>query len=373
MGLGSASVLTLKDARDSRNYWARWMRLNGQDPIEYRSTQQAEEARREQSLTLNEIAPLAFEAIKATLKEEGNAGRWYSPVRLHVLPKLGQMKVEEINQRHIEGALKQLWNTNHPTAKKALIRLGIILRHAAAMGLNVNPTSVIADAKTLLGKPSHEVKHYPSLPLEEVTRLYQSLDPENNVDRALMLYLLVGGGTRLKPLRQARVTDFHGDVWVIDGEVMKGRKGTNKEPFRVPLSEDAQSIVQRAQEDCMGGFIFSTQRNYDQPRAKVSVVSDQAIENIMRDREKKWGWSEPYRPHGIRAAFRSWAARINPHLYAIAETAIAHKVGSGLERTYQRNDFLEERRSLMTAWANQLNGNLAEEKVIRLERSSQKG
>jgi hypothetical protein len=42
-------------------------------------------------------------------------------------------------------------------------------------------------------------------------------------------------------------------------------------------------------------------------------------------------------------------------------------------RGYLRNDFLEERRSLMSAWANQLNGNLAEEKVMRFERSSQKG
>jgi integrase len=370
MGLGPVAYVTLKDARDMRNHWARWMRLNGKDPIEHRAAEEAEATRRNTGQTLNDIAPLAFEAIKATLKGEGNAGRWYSPVRLHILPKLGRMKVEEIHQRDIEEALKALWNTKHPTAKKALDRLSVILRHAAAMGLDVNPSSVIADARTLLGEPKHVVQHHPALPVDEVARLYQSLDSENNVDRALMLYLLIGGGARLRPLREARTDDIEGDVWLIDGEAMKGRKGKNKEPFRVPLSEEALTIVHKAQEDCTGGYLFSRLRTYDQSNGKNTVVSDQAIENIMRDREQKWGWAEPYRPHGIRAAFRSWAAQVNPHLYAIAEAAIAHKVGSGLERTYQRNDFLEERRTLMAAWANHLTGKIDSEKVIRFEKAT---
>jgi hypothetical protein len=34
------------------------------------------------------VAPLAFEAIKGRLKGDGKAGRWYSPLRLYVLPAL---------------------------------------------------------------------------------------------------------------------------------------------------------------------------------------------------------------------------------------------------------------------------------------------
>ena len=84
------------------------------------------------------------------------------------------------------------------------------------------------------------------------------------------------------------------------------------------------------------------------------AVSDQAIENIMRSREKAWDWPEPYRPHGIRSTFRSWVSEINPSLYAVAETALGHKVGGIVERTYSRNDFLEQRRTLMERWVDLL-------------------
>ncbi|MDE2906934.1 MAG: integrase, partial [Acidobacteriota bacterium] len=39
------------------------------------------------------------------------------------------------------------------------------------------------------------------------------------------------------------------------------------------------------------------------------------------------------------------------HDFAVVETALAHAVGSGVERAYRRGDLLAKRRLLMDAWA----------------------
>ena len=55
--------------------------------------------------TLRRIAEEAFEARKAELKGDGKAGRWFSPLELHVLPKLGRVPIEEIDARDIRDTL----------------------------------------------------------------------------------------------------------------------------------------------------------------------------------------------------------------------------------------------------------------------------
>ena len=47
-----------------------------------------------------------------------------------------------------------------------------------------------------------------------------------------------------------------------------------------------------------------------------------------------------------------------PH--AVAEMALAHKVGSAVERSYARSDLFDKRRELMDAWAAYVTGGDAE-------------
>ena len=61
------------------------------------------------------IAKEAFEARKAELKGDGVAGRWFSPLELHVLPKLGKMPIEEVDQRDIKDVLAPIWHTKADT------------------------------------------------------------------------------------------------------------------------------------------------------------------------------------------------------------------------------------------------------------------
>ena len=74
---------------------------------------------------LNDVADDAFAPRKAELKGDGLAGRWFSPLALHILPKLGKVPVAEINQTDIRDTLAPIWHSKAETARKSLNRLAI--------------------------------------------------------------------------------------------------------------------------------------------------------------------------------------------------------------------------------------------------------
>ena len=58
--------------------------------------------------------------------------------------------------------------------------------------------------------------------------------------------------------------------------------------------------------------------------------------------------------HGFRSTFRDWAGEETDHPREVIEAALAHTVGSEVERAYRRGDALEKRRRLMDDWASAL-------------------
>ena len=239
MGLGSLSDVPLKKARELADYW-RKLAVNGVDPIKDRERQARELARNDN--TLCKIAVEAFDARKAELKGDGKAGRWFSPLELHVLPKLGKIPVEEVDQRDIRDVLAPIWHTKAETARKALNRLGIVLRHAAALGLDVD-LQATEKAKALLGKSRHTTKNIAAMRWPDVPAFYDSLGEPTITNLALRLLILTG--VRSKPLRFLRLDQIDGDIWTINGEDMKGRKGMTAD-FRVSLSTEARRVIELA-------------------------------------------------------------------------------------------------------------------------------
>jgi integrase len=59
--------------------------------------------------------------------------------------------------------------------------------------------------------------------------------------------------------------------------------------------------------------------------------------------------------HGLRSTFRDWAAERTGYPVHIAEMALAHSVGTAVERSYRRSDLLEQRARLMEDWAKYCN------------------
>ena len=225
MGLGSIS----EEARQTAEGWRGYVR-QGMDPIKERNRQKREAIRGLHCL--KDVALDAFESRKAELKDDGKAGRWFSPLELHVLPKLGNVPVAEIDQIGIRDTLAPIWHDKADTARKAMNRLGICLKHAAALGLDVD-LQAIDKAKALLRRQRHTPQHIPALPWQEVPIFYASLIEETTTELALRLLILTA--VRSKPIRFLCLNQIDEGIWTVPAELMKGRKDATKD-FRVPLT-----------------------------------------------------------------------------------------------------------------------------------------
>ena len=184
MGLGGFPSVGLADARKLSEHW-RSMAATGRDPIKEREAERR--AARREDITLSVITDDAFEARKAELKDDGKAGRWLTPLTLHVLPKLGKVPVTDIDQRDIRDTLAPIWHTKADTARKAMNRLSIVLRHAAALGLDVD-LQATEKAKALLGRTRHVPKNVPAMNWADVPEFYASLEEPTLTHLALRLF-----------------------------------------------------------------------------------------------------------------------------------------------------------------------------------------
>lgn len=336
MGLGPFSAVSLKHARQEAEKW-RAVAHDGKDPIKEREKQRRQTARNMH--LLKDVALDCFEARKAELKGDGTAGRWFSPIELHILPKLGKIPVAEIDQIDIRNALSPIWHNKAATAKKAMERLSVCLHHGAALGLDVD-LQATAKARALLGAQRHKVAHTPFLPWQEVPVFYASLN-EGTVTHLALRLLILTIGTRSRPLRFLREEQIKDDVWIVPADEMKGRRDAGAD-FRVPLSRQAMAVIDQARAYQRDGYFF--------PSVRKGVISDATMSRLMERRGMK------ARPHGFRSSFRTWCSEAANAPWEVAETCLAHNTGGKVERSYKRTDFLEQRRKLMQRWADFVEG-----------------
>lgn len=330
MGLGSMNSVSLKQARERTSHW-RSIAADGKDPLWER--QKERQSANHYSRTLEVIALEAFEAKKSELKYDGKAGRWFSPLQNHILPKLGKTPVEFVHQVAIKDALGPIWHAKADVAKKALNRLGIVLRFAAAKGLEVD-LQATEKAKQLLGKSRHQPTNIPSLPWKEVPAFYDSLDELSTTQLALRLLILTA--SRTGPIRNLRLDQICDDIWTIPGEFMKGPKGKTPD-FRIPLSPEALKVVELALPFQRDGYIFAAR--------KKGILSDAAMAKLMERR------GLAARPHGFRSSLRVWLAEETDIGHELAEMMLAHSVGNRVSRAYQRSDMIDQRRMYLDRWS----------------------
>lgn len=335
MGLGGIKDVSLKQVREIAAEY-RAMAKQGIDPIKERQKQRREAERN--LYLLRDVALDAFESRKAELKEDGKAGRWFSPLELHILPRLGAVPVSQIDQIDIRDTLKPIWHTKASTAQKAINRLNIVLTHAAALGLNVD-LQAVTKAKALLGRQRHTVKPIPSLAWQEVPAFYATLGEPTLTHLAMKLLILTG--LRSKPIRFMHLDHLSDELWTVPAPLMKSREGKGVE-FKMPLTKEISHVITEAKGHARNGFLF--------PSVRKGVLSDGTMSAYMR----RAGMEA--RPHGFRSSLRTWLADATDAPFDVAETMIAHVTGNKVVRSYRRTDFLDQRRVLQERWGDYVTG-----------------
>ncbi|WP_425044652.1 tyrosine-type recombinase/integrase [Primorskyibacter sp. S87] len=354
IGLGPFPEVSLAEARERALEMKRKISA-GIDPVEERQVERAALAVEQRQRTTFEDAFERYyaEKVQGELKNAKHIKQWRSTLTTYAFPVIGDKGVASIAVEDILAVLRPIWTTKNETASRVRQRIEAVLDWSKVMGLREgeNPARWKGNLQQILPSPNKVQKEnrYPAVALDEIENWFRVLRTrEGMAARALEFLTLTA--SRSGEVRGALwdEIDLANGIWTVPGDRMKaGRE------HRVPLSATAVELLagQPRLMDCP--FVF--------PSPKNGQMSDMTISAVMRriqaaeEKEGRSGFLDPRSrrpavPHGLRSSFRDWAAERTNYPRDMAELALAHNVGSDVERAYRRSDMVERRREMMEDW-----------------------
>ncbi|GGG65493.1 integrase [Salipiger pallidus] len=355
IGLGSYPEVTLGQARELALAEKQQIKA-GVDPVEKRRAARVQRAAEQRlQVTFAEAFEKVYEdKVQGEHRNAKHIKQWRSTMESYAFPVMKDMPVSEIDIETVLAVLRPIWADKVETAKRVRQRIEAVLDWAKAMGHleGENPARWKGNLQQILPSPNkikNEQSH-PAVALDELARWF-SLTREREGISALALEFLTLTAARSGEVRQAdwSEVDMNFALWTIPAERMKaGRE------HRVPLSKAAIALLQRTPRMMGCSLVF--------PSSKSKPLSDMSISAVMRRMQEqevaqgRLGFLDqrsrkPAVPHGLRSSFCDWAAERTDYPKEMAEMALAHTVGSEVERAYRRTDMLERRRAMMEDWA----------------------
>ena len=353
MGLGSYPEVSLARARQ-RAAEAREEIWQGTDPIETRkSRRHAKSAERARTITFAEATEQFLKIKLPGLKSEKERnGGYRSSLDQYAMPVLGKLSVADILTPDVLKVLTPIWSEKPEVARKLRIKIDGVLAWATTHGFREgeNPARLKGNLEHALPKVKRKQTHQPALSLKDASSWMTDLrDREGMASRALeFLALTTTRSGEVRGMVWPEV-DLDAGIWIIPAGRMKAGK-----EHRVPLPEDAIELLRHLPRMNASDFVF--------PASRGGMLSDMALSACMKRISKAKGngyldaqSGRPAVPHGLRSTFRTWAAERGADR-DMAEMQLAHDVASDVERSYQRSDMLDRRRSLLEAWSRFLSG-----------------
>ncbi len=234
------------------------------------------------------------------------------------------------------------------TAYRCLKAAGAVFRHGVQHGYcESDPTRDLKGA-IALPVPEHRAAITDPARLGELLRAIEGYHGTPVVRAALKLAPLLF----LRPgeLRKAEWAEFDldGATWAIPAARMKGRLKAKAHgaPHIVPLAPQAVAILRELHPlTGSGRYLFPNPLTPERPLSDNGVLS--ALRRMGFAQDEVTG-------HGFRATARTIAHERLGIAPEVIEAQLAHRVPDALGRAYNRTLFLEQRRELMTKWADYL-------------------
>ncbi|WP_299898984.1 site-specific integrase [uncultured Ruegeria sp.] len=324
-GLGGADVVTLNQARERALEYRR-MAKAGLNP---RFNAQREIP------TFEELSRQVHIDRLPTWKNAKHGQQWLNTLRDYAFPKIGRMPVDSIDQPEVLMCLSPIWTEKHETAKRLSQRIKTVLDVAKSKGFRSgeNPVTAIREGK-VLPTVKAKVQHHDAMPWQEVPAFYAELQTRSAMAaKALQFTILTACRTSEVLEMKCPEVDIEARLWTIPAERMKGGQ-----VHRVPLTDEMLTILEPLRA-LASDYVFEGQKRH-QPLSNMSML-------MLLRRMRQDGVTV----HGFRSSFRDWAAEAANTPRELAEAALAHQVGSDVERAYARSDLLEKRRELMELWS----------------------
>ena len=329
IGLGSASLVSLVDAREVAGAYRKTARAGGDPVAVHRKLLTAVP-------TFEEAARMVHAEHSRAWQNQKHVAQWLTTLSQYAFPFFGNRPIDQSGTADVLRALTPIWLSKADTARRVRRRIGVVFDWAKAAGHRTGDNPVDGLLRVLAHQNATD-NHHAAMPYVEVPAFVRALDESDIAEIAkLALEFLI--------LTAARTGEVLGMCWSeIDTAtgtwtIPRARMKTRRE-HRVPLVPRAMMILTRARELSADTELVFPGRSYHRPLANMTFLK--ALERM----------DIAVTVHGFRSSFRDWAAEQTNFPREICEVALAHAIGNRVESAYRRGDLLEKRRELMAAWA----------------------
>jgi integrase len=332
MGLGSASSVSLKEAREAAQVARKQLR-DGLDPLQQR--------RKSSTKPFSECAAEYIASQESGWRNPKHGEQWRNTLATYADPKIGELPVDTITVDHVLDILKPIWKTKTETASRVRGRIESILDWAAAHKYRSaeNPARWRGHLDKVLPpmRKVAKVEHHPALPYRDMPAFMTDLrGRDGTAAKALEFTILTAARTGETIGAKWDEIDFKDKVWTIPAERMKA--GVE---HQVPLSARAIEILANLNQET--DYVFPGQE-IDKPLSNMAMLA--LLKRMNRS---------DLTVHGFRSTFRDWAAETTEYPNELVEMALAHTIKNKAEAAYRRGNLLERRRALMQSWADFMN------------------
>ncbi len=339
LSLGTYPEVSLAAARLKRDEMKRLLR-EGIDPSAHRKHGKAVAASR----LVNSFEAVAREwhAKMATAWTRASATNAIRRLELDAFPAIGARPVDEIEAPELLQALRGIEARGAlPTARMVLGTCGQVFQYAMATGrARRNPARDLRGALTPY-RGSHRAAILSEGRIRELLRAIDAYRGSFIVTSAMKLLPL----TFVRPgeLRSARWADIDLDAGTWSYRVTKTRTD-----HIVPLSRQAVAIL-RALHPLTGSgeMVFPSRHTLGAGISSSTLLVALRSMGFTKDEMSAHGW---------RSVARTWLDEVLGFRADLIEHQLAHTVRGPLGATYNRAQHLPERRRMMQAWADHLDG-----------------
>lgn len=279
----------------------------------------------------------------------------------HPLRPISDRAIEAITKDDISGVINGLKRRNKiETAHRLMDRLERVFRYAVGTGrMQINPAAAFRDSADPRDKlPPLAVKNHPAITeprrVGELLRAIDSYSGQPTTEAAMKLapYLFVRPGE----LRAAEWSEFDLAADEPTWRIPAARTKTRREHI-VPLASQPVTLLAELR-SLTGpeGLVFPSLTNSRRP------LSENAITAALR----RMGYSgDEMTWHGFRTIASTLLRELGWEDELI-ERQLGHDVGSDVKRAYDKSKRLPDRRKMMRAWADYLDGLKAKGTVVAI-------
>jgi integrase len=261
-------------------------------------------------------------------------------LEMHLYPVLGERQIGSVTRDELLDELRKMdASGKHDYVRKVRMWSGQVWDWAVEHGYAVlNPAALIRPEKAFT---KAAVTHFAALELNEVPAFLDRLRLERDLNSVLACRLLAYTWSRTAELRMMRweEIDEADALWRLpDGRMKMGRGHV------VPLPRQAIAVIREMRARSRGGpYVFPCDRRIDRP------MSENAILYLIH----RIGYKGRLTGHGWRTIGSTWANERGYSADAI-ERQLSHMPEDRIRATYNRAEYLAERRTMLQAWADWL-------------------